>query len=169
MSKVHLLPKNYPNYLNHYNDLSNKQPKGSYAAASHSHDDRYYTEGEVNNLLNGKQNAGSYAAAYHTHDDRYYTEAEVNNIVNNKFYCPVNTIFRDITVNGNGNAAVTFDNITDNVSGFSLVSTTVEINKDLIHIGYHYENSRLRVSFYNSYGSPQTIGIITIRQVFQRV
>lgn len=29
---------------------------------SHVHDDRYYTEGEVNNLVNGKANA------YHTHD-----------------------------------------------------------------------------------------------------
>ena len=34
-----------------YNDLSNKQPKGSYATSSHTHDDRYYTEGEINNLL----------------------------------------------------------------------------------------------------------------------
>ena len=37
--------------------IAGKQPAGSYAAASHTHDDRYYTEGEVNNLLNGKQNA----------------------------------------------------------------------------------------------------------------
>lgn len=39
--------------------IAGKQPKGSYAAASHIHDDRYYTEGEVNNLLNGKQNANT--------------------------------------------------------------------------------------------------------------
>lgn len=30
------------------------QPAGSYAASSHTHDDRYYTEGEVNSLLSGK-------------------------------------------------------------------------------------------------------------------
>lgn len=48
------------------------------AASGHTHDDRYYTEGEVNNLLNGK------AASSHTHDDRYYTEAEVNNLLNGK-------------------------------------------------------------------------------------
>ena len=42
------------------------------AAASHNHDDRYYTETEINNLLAGKSNVG------HTHDDRYYTEAESN-------------------------------------------------------------------------------------------
>lgn len=39
--------------------IAGKQPKGSYAAASHTHDDRYYTETEVNNLLNGKQNANT--------------------------------------------------------------------------------------------------------------
>ena len=39
--------------------IAGKQPKGSYAAASHTHDDRYYTESEVNNLLNSKQNANT--------------------------------------------------------------------------------------------------------------
>lgn len=34
---------------------------------SHTHDDRYYTETEMNTLLSGKQAAGSYAAAVHTH------------------------------------------------------------------------------------------------------
>jgi hypothetical protein len=34
---------------------------------THTHDDRYYTETEVNSLLAGKQAAGSYAAATHTH------------------------------------------------------------------------------------------------------
>lgn len=32
---------------------------------AHTHDDRYYTESEVNNLINGKANSN------HTHDDRY--------------------------------------------------------------------------------------------------
>lgn len=48
------------------------QPKGSYAASGHTHDDRYYTETEINAKLDGKSNTG------HTHDDRYYTESEVN-------------------------------------------------------------------------------------------
>ena len=30
------------------------QPKGSYAVSSHTHDDRYYTETEINSKLNGK-------------------------------------------------------------------------------------------------------------------
>lgn len=37
---------------------------------AHTHDDRYYTESEVDSLLGGKSDTG------HTHDDRYYTETE---------------------------------------------------------------------------------------------
>lgn len=42
---------------------------------AHTHDDRYYTEGEVDTALAGKSDTG------HTHDDRYYTEAEVNALI----------------------------------------------------------------------------------------
>ena len=48
------------------------QSKGSYAANGHTHDDRYYTEAEIDGKLSGK------AAISHTHDDRYYTESEVD-------------------------------------------------------------------------------------------
>lgn len=42
--------------------LSSKyQPKGSYAASSHTHDDRYYTESEIDSKLSGKANSS------HTH------------------------------------------------------------------------------------------------------
>lgn len=44
------------------------QPKGSYAAANHTHDDRYYTESEVNTKLANYQPKGDYAAASHTHN-----------------------------------------------------------------------------------------------------
>lgn len=43
------------------------------APASHTHDDRYFTEDEVTAELAKKSNTG------HTHDDRYYTETEVDN------------------------------------------------------------------------------------------
>ena len=48
------------------------------AATSHTHDDRYYTESEVNTLLSGK------AATSHTHDDRYYTESEITSLLSGK-------------------------------------------------------------------------------------
>jgi hypothetical protein len=51
---------------------------GDFAASSHTHDDRYYTESEMNAKLNGKANAS------HTHDDRYYTESEMNTKLNGK-------------------------------------------------------------------------------------
>jgi len=78
---------------------------------SHTHDDRYYTEMEMNTLLAGKQASGSYAPATgiapsaitgtavittdprlsdartptsHTHDDRYYTETEMNTLLAGK-------------------------------------------------------------------------------------
>lgn len=52
--------------------------KEKFAPKSHTHDDRYYTETEVNTKLNGKSNTG------HTHDDRYYTEAEVDSKLGTK-------------------------------------------------------------------------------------
>lgn len=49
-----------------------KNPPTTYAPSAHTHDDRYYTESEINSKLDGKSNTG------HTHDDRYYTESEMN-------------------------------------------------------------------------------------------
>ena len=55
------------------------------APASHTHDDRYFTETEVTNKLAGKSDVG------HVHDDLYYTETEIdgkistlNNAINGK-------------------------------------------------------------------------------------
>lgn len=55
-----------------------KNKPSSYTPSAHTHDDRYYTEAEINSKLNGKSNTG------HTHDDRYYTESEVNTKLNEK-------------------------------------------------------------------------------------
>ena len=63
-------------HTHNWTDISNKPD--SYPPSSHTHDDRYYTESEVNNLLGGKSDTG------HTHDGRYYTESEVNNLLNGK-------------------------------------------------------------------------------------
>ena len=43
-----------------------------FASASHIHDDRYYTESEIDSTLVG------YSVTGHTHDDRYYTETEID-------------------------------------------------------------------------------------------
>lgn len=60
-------------------DWSKVQNKpATYAPAVHTHDDRYYTEAEINSKLDGKSNTG------HTHDDRYYTETEINAKLNGK-------------------------------------------------------------------------------------
>ena len=46
--------------------------------ASHNHDDRYYTESEMDTKLSGK------AASAHVHDDRYYTESEMDTKLSGK-------------------------------------------------------------------------------------
>ena len=61
------------------------------APSNHTHDDRYYTETEINGkiedineTINTTKNElqasiNGKAASGHTHDDRYYTETEVDN------------------------------------------------------------------------------------------
>lgn len=53
-----------------------KTELGGKADKNHTHDDRYYTESEINTKLNDKANKS------HTHDDRYYTESEINSKLN---------------------------------------------------------------------------------------
>ena len=48
----------------------------SKANIDHSHDDRYYTESEIDVKLNSKANID------HSHDDRYYTESEIDERIN---------------------------------------------------------------------------------------
>ncbi len=72
------------------------------AAASHTHDDRYYTETETNDLLATKSNTG------HTHDDRYYTELETNNLLAAK---------SDNNHNHDGTYLKLSDTATQNLSG----------------------------------------------------
>jgi len=50
----------------------------SLSQTSHTHDSRYYTESEVNNLLGGKSDTS------HNHNSTYYTETEVNNLLDDK-------------------------------------------------------------------------------------
>ncbi len=82
-SKITGKPGSYPPSAHTHDDRYYTEAEvnsllGGKAGNSHTHDDRYYTEAEVNNLLGGK------AGSSHTHDDRYYTEAEVNNLLGGK-------------------------------------------------------------------------------------
>ena len=51
---------------------------GRYSQLGHTHDDRYYTENEVDSLLAGKSGTS------HNHDDRYYTESEMDTLLAQK-------------------------------------------------------------------------------------
>jgi hypothetical protein len=54
------------------------------AQGSHTHDDRYFTESEINSKLAGKSDTShshAYASTNHNHDSRYYTEAEVQSLL----------------------------------------------------------------------------------------
>lgn len=65
---THLLEKTNAKF----SKLGHTHTKAEITDFAHTHDDRYYTETEIDSKLNGKSNTG------HTHDDRYYTESEMN-------------------------------------------------------------------------------------------
>ena len=51
----------------------------SYTPSAHTHDDRYYTESEIDSKVNTiNSSIGTKADKTHTHDDRYYTESEID-------------------------------------------------------------------------------------------
>lgn len=53
-------------------DKNHTHIKSEITDFDHNHDDRYYTESEIDTKLSGKSDIG------HNHDDRYYTESEVD-------------------------------------------------------------------------------------------
>lgn len=65
---THLLEKTNAKF----SKLGHTHTKAEITDFAHTHDDRYYTETEIDSKLNGKSNT------VHTHDDRYYTESEIN-------------------------------------------------------------------------------------------
>ena len=64
------------NAVTSWDKIQNKP--SSFTPASHTHDDRYYTEAEIDGKLSGKSNTD------HTHDDRYYTESEIDSKLSGK-------------------------------------------------------------------------------------
>lgn len=97
------------------------QPKGSYAQAAHTHDDRYYTETEINTKLNGKANSS------HTHTKSQITDfpSSLKNPT-------------ALTIQTNGAIAATYDgstaktvNITKGNVGLGNVDNTADANKSV--------------------------------------
>lgn len=117
----------------------------TYVPAAHTHDDRYYTETEINSKLDGKSNTG------HTHDDRYYTETEINTKLNgkaNSSHTHTKSQITDfptslknptaLTIQTNGAIAATYDgsaaktvNITKSNIGLGNVDNTADANKSV--------------------------------------
>ena len=58
--------------------ITESEANAAYAAKEHNHDDRYYTESEIDSKLEEKSDIG------HIHDDRYYTESEINTLLGAK-------------------------------------------------------------------------------------
>lgn len=62
-----------------FTKVGHKHTKADITDFAHTHDDRYYTESEIDAKVNALNTAISgKAASSHTHDDRYYTESEIN-------------------------------------------------------------------------------------------
>ena len=59
-------------------DKNHTHIKSEITDFDHNHDDRYYTESEIDTKLSGKSDIG------HTHDDRYYTESEIDTKLSGK-------------------------------------------------------------------------------------
>ena len=57
----------------------------SYTPSTHTHDDRYYTESEINSKVNTiNSSIDTKADKTHAHDDRYYTESEIDSKLSTK-------------------------------------------------------------------------------------
>lgn len=62
-----------------FTKVGHKHTKADITDFAHTHDDRYYTETEIDTKVSAINTAISgKAASSHTHDDRYYTESEIN-------------------------------------------------------------------------------------------
>lgn len=86
------------------------QPAGSYAATSHTHDDRYYTEAEMDTKLNGKANSS------HTHGNGDITSLDAGKITSG-------TISIDRLPQG---ALERLTVVADDTARFKLTSSTIQ-------------------------------------------
>ena len=62
-----------------FTKVGHKHTKADITDFAHTHDDRYYTESEIDTKVSALNTAISgKATSSHTHDDRYYTESEID-------------------------------------------------------------------------------------------
>lgn len=86
-----------------------KDKPTTFPVEAHTHDDRYYTEAEIDQKLKGTSASGhthawgeitgkpsTFTPSAHTHDDRYYTESEVNTLLASKVHEETITDARDL-------------------------------------------------------------------------
>ena len=68
------------------------------SVSGHTHDDRYYTESEIDGKVQEINSAiAGKATASHTHDDRYYTETEIDNKLSEKSNVGHSHVLSDVT------------------------------------------------------------------------
>jgi len=90
----------------------------NYSLNTHNHDDWYYRESEIDTLLSGKSNIG------HIHDDRYYTETEINTLLSGKSnigHIHDDRYYTEIELQTDGGSFVHWGNLTNVPTEFNPV------------------------------------------------
>ena len=127
---------------------------------THIHDDRYYTESEVDTLLAGKAASShehleaditdldkycvadadaAFAPISHTHDDRYYTETEVDGFLNDKLDTAdvasnLNTSTTTLRFNSNGHGEIYDSPLSPSAATALTIDTTGAVAGAIVHI-----------------------------------
>ncbi len=118
--------------------------------AGHTHDDRYYTESEIDAKVQTLNTAiGGKAESGHTHDDRYYTETET-----------------DTLLSGKANTGHTHDEATQSLAG--LMSAADKTKLDGVATGanaYTHPAYTARTGSPSANQTPAFGGTVTVSQV----
>lgn len=151
----------------------------------HNHDSRYLqktavinntTATEAGYALDARQAnpniSGSLGAQITSLNETFTTKiSDLNTNLSNKILKIEKTYLSpQIQIGANNYNAYTYSDFKDIKPGYILLSTNVEVDKDLVFTAFHYLNDgNLRVSFFNAYGAEQTVAITVIRQVWMKL
>ena len=151
-------------YTYFWNGSSYVETRGSgYASSGHTHDDRYYTESEINTKLNGKANSSD-LDNYVTTDTSQTISASKTFTANNSFigeskfsndsYCPENSI-ADIA-NGIGKSSLFARSATmQTIAGQIMAPNSNGINDTY---GYATEAGKIKLQYIASNSASQVNG-----------